>query len=138
VTGRAALSERWSKLAERLPADVRSRSLADARVVRLPGNVPPWTDTGLRIARGDEVTILAEGKIVTSAEAGLGTARASRCGRGSAHAGRSGPAPATPRASARRGGALELAVYNGEWKSPDGLLATRSRRTRPRAARSRR
>ena len=139
MTGIAALSERWAKLDARLPADVRSRALADARVVRLPGNVPPWTDTGLRIARGDEVTILAEGKIVTSPEAGLWYRPRFALW---ARVGERGPIWTGTRDTqsfrASSDGALELAVYNGEWKSPDGCSRRRSRRTRPPAARSRR
>ena len=125
MTGIAALSERWARLEAQLPADVRSRALADARVVRLPGNVPPWTDTGLRVARGDEVTILAEGKIVTAAEAGLWYRPRFALW---ARVGARGPIWTGTRDTqsfrAASDGTLELAVYNGEWKSPDGLLAT--------------
>jgi hypothetical protein len=108
-----------------LPADVRARSLADARLVRLPGNVPPWTDTGLRLGRGDEVTILAEDKIVTSEEAKLWYrprfALWARIGdRGPIWTGTRD----TQSFRAATEGTLQLAVYNGEWKSPDGVLAT--------------
>jgi hypothetical protein len=104
---------------------VRSRVLAEARVVHLPGNVPPWTDTGVRIAKGDEVSILAEGSIVRSAEAGLVSrprfalwARVG--GRGPIWTGTRD----TQSFRAARDGVLELAIYNGEWKTPDGVLGT--------------
>lgn len=119
------LSERWEKLSARIPADTRSRLLADARVVRLPGSVPPWTDTTLRLARGDEVTILAEGQVVTSEEARLWyrprfALWARVGGRGPIWTGTRD----TQSFRAATDGALQLAIYNGEWKTPDGLLAT--------------
>ncbi len=46
ATGTGALAERWEKLSARLPAEVRARVIAEARVIHLPGDVPPWTDTG--------------------------------------------------------------------------------------------
>jgi hypothetical protein len=104
---------------------VRARAVAEARVVRLPGNVPPWTDTGMRIAKGDEVSVLAEGRVFTSEAAGLWFrprfALWTRVGgRGPIWTGTRD----TQSFRAERDGALELAVYNGEWKTPDGVLAT--------------
>jgi len=125
VTARAALSERWARLEARIPADVRARALADARVVRLPGNVPPWTDTGVRLARGDEVSILAEGKVVTLEAANLWYRPRFALW---ARVGERGPIWTGTRDTqsfrAATEGTLQLAVYNGEWKSPDGVLAT--------------
>ncbi|MFI5316986.1 MAG: DUF3047 domain-containing protein [Myxococcota bacterium] len=123
--GTGALTERWERVEARLPADLRARTIAEARVVRMPGNVPPWTDTGVRIAKGDEVSILAEGRVVTSEAAGLSfRPRFALWGR---IAGR-GPIWTGTRDTqtfrAERDGALELAIYNGEWKTPDGKLAT--------------
>ena len=123
--GTGALAARWEKLAAGLPADVRARIIAEARVVTLPGNVPPWTDTGMRIAKGDEVSVLAEGRVIQSEAAGLWYrprfALWTRVG------GR-GPIWTGPRDTqtfrADRDGAVELATYNGEWKTPDGVLAT--------------
>jgi len=120
-----ALAERWPRVAASLPAELRSRVLAEARVVRLPANVPPWTDTGIRVAKGDEVTILAEGRAVISAEAGLYSrpryALWTRIGR-------RGPIWTGTRDTQSfrcdRDGPLELAIYNGEWKTPDGALGT--------------
>lgn len=125
ATGTGALADRWEKLSARLPADVRARVIAEACVVRLPGNVPPWTDTGLRIAKGDQISVLAEGRVVTSEEAKLWFrprfALWTRvAGRGPIWTGTRD----TQSFRAERGGALELAVYNGEWKTPDGVLAT--------------
>ncbi len=125
ATGASALAERWEQTCARLPADVRARAIAEARVVRMPGDVPPWTDTGMRIAKGDEVSVLAEGRIVTSEAAGLSFrprfALWTRIGgRGPIWTGTRD----TQTFRAERDGALELAIYNGEWKTPDGVLAT--------------
>jgi hypothetical protein len=120
-----ALSERWGLLAARLPAELRGRVLADARVVRLPANVPPWTDTGVRVAKGDEVTILAEGRAIVSSEMGLHSRPRYALW---ARVGRRGPIWTGTRDTQSfrcdRDGMLELAIYNGEWKTPDGVLAT--------------
>jgi len=125
VRGEGALSRRWDALAARIPAEVRSRVLAEGRVTRLPGNVPPWTDTGLRLGRGDEVTILAEGKIVTVEAAKLWYRPRFALW---ARIGERGPIWTGTRDTqsfrAATEGTLQLAVYNGEWKSPDGVLAT--------------
>jgi hypothetical protein len=123
--GVATLAERWTRLAASLPPELRSRVLAEARVVRLPANVPPWTDTGIRVAKGDEVTILAEGRAVISRELGLHSrpryALWTRIGqRGPIWTGTRD----TQSFRCDRDGALELAIYNGEWKTPDGVLAT--------------
>ncbi|MEX2207122.1 MAG: DUF3047 domain-containing protein [Myxococcota bacterium] len=120
-----SLAERWEALRARVPSEVRARSLAAAHLIRLPANVPPWTDTGMRFAKGDEVTILAEGRAIVSSEMGLSSrpryALWSRLGR-------RGPVWTGTRDTQSfrcdRDGALELAIYNGEWKSPDGVLAT--------------
>ena len=125
TSAQGALADRWARLTAALPADLRARTIAEARVVRLPGNVPPWTDTGLRLAKGEEVSVLAEGRIVTSEAAGLSFGPrfalwARVGGRGPIWTGTRD----TQSFRAERDGALELAVYNGEWKTPDGVLAT--------------
>ncbi len=119
------LAQRWAALRARLPEQLIARSLADVKVVRLPANVPPWTDIDVRAAKGDEITILAEGRAIVSVEAGL-TSRpryalwARLGGRGPIWTGTRD----TQSFRCDRDGALELAIYNGEWKSPDGVLAT--------------
>ena len=108
-----------ARTAEALP------EVAEARVVVLPGNVPPWTGTGLTLGKGDAVTLLAEGRVVTSPELGLWY------GPGFGLWGRIGgkgpifnPPGGTLTLRAERDGELELAVYSGEWGTPDGELAT--------------
>jgi hypothetical protein len=121
----SSLAKRWRELQARLPPEVRDRMIAEAIVVHLPANVPPWTDTGLRVAKGDEVTILAEGHVIVSAEMGLtGRPRYALWSR----IGGRGPIWTGTRDTQSfrcdRDGNLELAIYNGEWKTPDGVHAT--------------
>lgn len=121
----SALAERWEALWSRLPREVRGRVLAEAHVVRMPANVPPWTDTGIQVAKGDEVTILSEGRVIISADAGFSSRPRYALwvrlgGRGPIWTGTRD----TQSFRCDRDGALELAIYNGEWKSPDGILAT--------------
>ncbi|HKC49701.1 MAG TPA: DUF3047 domain-containing protein [Myxococcota bacterium] len=125
ATGTGALAKRWEKFSAALPANLRAQVIAEARVLELPGDVPPWTDTGLRIAKDDEISVLAEGRIVISEAAGL--SYRPRFALWARVAGR-GPIWTGPRDTqsfrAERSGALELAIYNGEWRTPDGLLGT--------------
>ena len=121
----SGLEQRWEVLRARIPAEVRTRVLAGAQLVRLPANVPPWTDIGIRVAKGDELTILAEGRVIVSADAGLDARPryalwARLGGRGPVWTGTRD----TQSFRCDREGALELAIYNGEWKSPDGVLGT--------------
>src|SRR4051794_31189538 len=66
----ASFSDRYRRLLECLPAAERS-AVGDFRLVTLPGNRPPWTDTGLEVRKGDAVTLLAAGKVFLSEEFGL-------------------------------------------------------------------
>jgi len=125
VASKVPLAERWARIEAGLPAGVRARAIEEARVVRLPAEVPPWTDTGVRLAKGDEVSILAEGRVVANEAAGLSFgpryALWTRVGeRGPVWTGTRG----TQSFRAEREGALELAILCGEWKTPDGALAT--------------
>jgi hypothetical protein len=40
--------------------------IAGWQLLQLPGDLPPWTDTDLTVAPGDEVTRLASGRVVRS------------------------------------------------------------------------
>lgn len=110
---------------ERLPEPVRSPHVADARLVTLPGNVPPWTDADLRLRRGDAFSIFAGGRLVLAAELDLwmppSLALWARVGgRGPLQNGTGD----TASYEAPHDGPLELAIYNGEWGTTDGELAT--------------
>ncbi|HXX49008.1 MAG TPA: DUF3047 domain-containing protein [Myxococcota bacterium] len=125
MADRLPLVERWARLSGALPPELRARTIAEARVVRMPADVPPWTDTGVRLAQGDEVSVLAEGRIVASEAANLvfrpRYALWTRVGgRGPIWTGTRD----TQSFRADRGGALELSILSGEWRTPDGQLAT--------------
>jgi hypothetical protein len=107
---------RWSE---------RDRHLAEARLVHLPGNVPPWTDTGIRVRRGQWITLLADGRLILSSDLDLWYGpRFALWGR----VGESGTIFNGTRHShsfvAEADGPLFLALYNGEWATPQGALAT--------------
>ena len=54
-------AERHRSLAERLSREPGS-PIAGWQLLHLPGNLPPWSETDLAVAPGDEVTRLALGK----------------------------------------------------------------------------
>ena len=111
---------RWS-LAD-LPESVRAH-VSDCRPIHLPGNVPPWTESGLVLAVGDEVTWFAAGRLDLFPELGLWGGPCfhlwARLG-GQIFKGTRD----TFSFRADRGGPLELATYQGEWATRDGTLAT--------------
>jgi len=124
VAGGLPWAERWVRLSAALAPALRA-AIAEARMVRMPGDVPPWTDSGVQLAKGDEVSVLAEGRIVASEAANLvfrpRYALWSRVGgRGPIWTGTRD----TQTFRAERDGALELAILAGEWKTPDGTLGT--------------
>jgi Protein of unknown function (DUF3047) len=90
----------------------------------LPADRPPWTATGVRVAAGDEVTLLGSGFVRWSprGDAGAG-AKYHLWGRVSG-----GPAfgctQDTHTAVAECDGELELCVYRGAWADRYGTLAT--------------
>jgi len=119
----ASFSERYRSLAERLAREPGS-PIAGWQVLRLPGDVPPWTDAGVAVGHGDEVTWLAAGELVTEA---LGL-RGGPCFHLWARVGERGPIFKGTRNTftfrAEASGPLYLATYQGEWATADGTLAT--------------
>lgn len=110
---------------DRWDAAEHDRHLAEVRLVRLPGNVPPWTDTGVRLHRGDAVTLLAAGRLIVSAELDLWYGPRFALW---ARVGPRGPIFTGPRDTqsftAADDGLLFLALNNGQWATKDGALAT--------------
>lgn len=98
--------------------------VAEASFFRLPANIPPWTDTGLKLQPGERVSLLAWGEVEWAPGSGL------RAGPGQHLWARVGEEEIfnLPRASVTRqaegGGALRLAIYQGEWADRRGGLAT--------------
>jgi hypothetical protein len=110
---------------EALPTGVRAPHVAEMRLVTLPGNVPPWTATGVAVRRGEWVTLLASGRLVLADELDLWLAPSFALwgrigGRGPIFNGTRD----TTTVRAEHDGGLELALYNGEWATRDGGLAT--------------
>jgi hypothetical protein len=115
---------RWRELLGSLDGPGRE-ALAACQLVALPANRVPWTRTGLRVGRGDRVTLLAEGRVGLIPALGF-HARPRFClwrrigGRGPVvRIGRD-----TTTFAAEADGELELAILNGEWADADGALAT--------------
>lgn len=100
-------------------------SIADVRLSSLPGDVPPWTPTGVRVARGQWVTLLASGRLVLAEALDLWVPPSLALW---ARVGGRGPlvngTGDTTSFQAEHDGELELALYNGEWGTRDGVLAT--------------
>lgn len=109
----------------RLPQRERERWIADARCFLLPGTEPPWRATGIRVARGDRVSLLAAGRLVWSAELDLWAGPSFHLwGR----VGLRGPIFKATRDTftieANGDGELYLGICHGEWATPEGDLAT--------------
>lgn len=99
--------------------------VADACVVHLPANVPPWTDAGLAVEAGEEVTILAAGRVVLAEALGLwGPPHLFLWGRFAPGGEVWNGTRDTTTVCADRSGRLELGVYQGEWTDRSGALAT--------------
>src|SRR5688572_25045391 len=118
-------AERTAESVARWSGPARDRHLAEARLVHLPGNVPPWTDSGIALRRGESITFLASGRLILSADLDLWygprLALWGRIGeRGTIFNGTRDSHTLT----AETNGSLFLALYNGEWATPQGELAT--------------
>ena len=99
--------------------------IADWQVLRLPGNLPPWTDTDMTVSPGDAITWLAQGRVVLSEELGLW---GGPCFHLWARIGQRGTIFKGTRETftfrAEEPGPLYLATYQGEWGTREGALAT--------------
>jgi hypothetical protein len=103
----------------------RDRHLAEARLVYLPGNVPPWTDTGIRVRRGEWITLLASGRLILSTDLDLWYGpRLALWGRVGERGAIFNGTRDSHSFAAEADGPLFLALYNGEWATPEGELAT--------------
>lgn len=102
-----------------------SDRIADARVLHLPAQVPPWTDTGIDVEAGEEITLLAAGRVVLSEELDLwGGPRLYLWGRIGPRGSVFNPSRDTTTVRAEASGRLYLAIYSGEWANRHGDLAT--------------
>ncbi len=112
-------------LLARFPAALRERHIAAAQILHLPANEPPWTDTGLPIRAGDEVTVFAAGRVVLAESLDLwGSPRLFLWGRFAPGGSVWNGAQDTMTVRADRDGRLELGICQGEWSDASGALAT--------------
>ena len=121
----SGLRARCEAMLGRLSADERRRLLAGVEIVRLPGNVPPWTRTAIRVRKAECVSWLAAGRIVISPELDLSGGPRFHLWARIGDRGRitNGPGD-TFTLWARDEGPLDLAIYHGEWATREGDLAT--------------
>ena len=109
----------------RLVAKFRSTwpgKINDVESLHLPANVPPWTDTGVVLERGEQITILASGDVVWSHVADLLAAPRYHlwCRIGDGEIFRLGSDTRT--FTVTDPGLLRLCIYHGIWASRDGVL----------------
>jgi hypothetical protein len=112
-------------LLELLTKTDRPAAIADCQLLTLPGDRPPWTDTRLDVAAGEDLTLLTTGKIFFSEALGLwGPPRFHLWAR----IGEDGTIWNCTRDTfthrATTDGRLFFGIYQGEWASPQGELAT--------------
>jgi hypothetical protein len=109
----------------RLSAAERSELLSGSEILHLPGHIPPWTRSGVRVAKGDCVTWLAAGRIVISPELDLsGGPRFHLWARVGDHGTITNGPGDTYTLTSCDAGPVDLAIYHGEWATPEGDLAT--------------
>ena len=98
--------------------------VADWRIVHLPSSRPPWTDTGLVVSPGDEISWFASGRVEIMPEMDLWMSPTyalwARIDEGPIFKG----TRETTSFVADRAGPVRFGVYQGEWARPDGTLAT--------------
>lgn len=114
-----------STLLSGIPREVQAACIAGAELVHLPANVPPWSTTSLDVEAGDEITLLASGRVALSEELGLsGGPRLYLWGRIGSRGSVWNGAQDTHTLRAEESGRLGLAIYQGEWANRQGDLAT--------------
>ena len=119
-----ALLARYQSLLDRAGREAQS-AVAELRALHLPAHVPPWTDTGMDVVAGEELTLLADGRVVLSEELDLwGGARLYLWGRIGPRGPIFNPTSDTTTVRAAQSGRLQLGIYSGEWANPQGELAT--------------
>lgn len=120
-----AFRSHWERLLEGFRRSGGGQLLRDARVAHLPGNVPPWTESGLAVERGDGLTLLASGRVAAAEALGLWArprfALWARVGEtGTIWKGTQD----TQTRTAPDTGSVQLGLLQGEWATPQGRLAT--------------
>ena len=118
-----ATAARLRRALRAIPQETRDRVVAGAVILEMPGDVPPWTKTGIELEDGESFSVYAEGRIVLSEEAGLWNGpRLHLWGRVGACAPLLNGGQDTCTFEAPIAGALELGLCRGEWSSRDGEI----------------
>lgn len=117
----AETGERYAALLEAVAAGEHAAQVAEAKWLRVPGGARPWTDTGIELARGERVSVLAGGRLVLSEELRLWFRPNLYLWR---RIGEKGPIFKAPHDTAThtaaQAGRLYLAVAPPHWATPDG------------------
>src|SRR5262245_9050693 len=115
--------ERYTRLLQTLQVE-RPGWIRDAHTLHLPACVLPWTEAGIELERGDQLTVLAAGGVIWSLDPHIVAGpRLHLWGQvGNEGIFRLGSDTLTLTATAS--GTLRLCICHGMWASPDGTLAT--------------
>ncbi len=114
------------RLLDTLPAAARATTISGSRVLRMPGDEPPWRGTGVRVSAGQAYSVFADGCIQWSPQ------------RPELHGGpryhlwaRIAPGGRIVKLTRSTGsfvadvaGEIELGIYMGLWRNDRGELAT--------------
>ena len=118
-------AQHFEDLLSRVPADLRERLTTGIKVMTLPGNVPPWTETELQVSAGQQFTLLAAGEITWSRHRNLSARPRHHLW---ARVGRAGSVlngtQDTYTFESPDTGALHLCIYHGQWADRIGNLET--------------
>ena len=117
------VAERWL---DELPAGSGNAAVADARLVRLNANEPPWHGTGIRVEAGRAYSLFADGRVHWSPRDPTlyGGPRYHLWARVSPGGRIVNPTCESGTFVADVTGELELGIYMGLWKDAFGELAT--------------
>lgn len=115
------LGARYDRLLRAVAAGEHADRIAEAKTVAISGATPPWTDTGIDLDEGDEISVLADGRLVLSEELDLWFPPRLYLWR---RIGEKGPIFKAPRDTAthraRAPGRFYLANNPGHWTTPAG------------------
>jgi hypothetical protein len=117
----ADFRRRYGAWLDAVAAGARADLVAEARLVSVEGSARPWTDTGIDLGEGEQISVLAGGRLVLSEELGLRFRPNLYLWR---RIGEKGPIFKAPRDTATHRaaapGRLYLAVAPGHWTTREG------------------
>src|SRR4051812_26369041 len=123
--GDVPFADRHRALLDCLASDAHPATIAAWKHLTLSGNEPSWIDSGIDVAAGDAVTTLADGRIYLSEALGLwGRPRFHLWARIGEHGTIWNGTRDTYTRPVDDPGRLFFAIYQGEWATRTGELAT--------------